>query len=132
MARSGHGGRNSAGVGEDCPSWTELAGVFRGPDGRSASWLPPSGRERQGAQSCEGATELGFPGATLGQMSGKAARRAGEPSGEGEEPPPQGLDGDHQLVQTDTRGPACQVVGHNPHRQLGCVDIWLQWKYVKT
>ena len=67
--------------------------MFRGPDGRSASWLPPSGRERPGAQSCEGATELGFPGATLGQMLGEAARRAGEPSGQGEEASPEGLGG---------------------------------------
>ena len=45
----------------------------------------PSGREWQGAQSRQGVTELGFPGPTLGQMQSEAARRAGEPSGQGEE-----------------------------------------------
>ena len=51
----------------------------------------PSGRKWQGSQSSEGATELVFPRPALGQMQSEAARRAGEPSGEGEEPPPQGL-----------------------------------------
>ena len=41
----------------------------------------PSGGERQRSESSEGATELGFPGPTLGQMQSEAARRAGEPSG---------------------------------------------------
>ena len=48
----------------------------------------PSSREWQGAQSCQSATELVFPGPTLGQMQSEATRRAGEPSGEGEEAPP--------------------------------------------
>ena len=38
----------------------------------------PSGGERQRSESSEGATELGFPGPTLGQMQSEAARRAGE------------------------------------------------------
>ena len=68
----------------------------------------PSGRKWKGAQSCQGATELVFPGPALGKMQSKAAGRAGEPSGEGEETPPQGLGGYQLLTQTDTRGPAGQ------------------------
>ena len=77
----------------------------------------PSGRKWQGSQSSEGATELGFPGPALGQMQSEAARRVGEPSGEGEEPPPEGLGGYQLLTQTDARGPA----GHHLHRQPGGV-----------
>ena len=66
------------------------AGLARGVGGRSVGWwvrvrsagqLPPSGRERQGAQPCQGATELVFPGPALGQMQSELACRAGEPSG---------------------------------------------------
>ena len=49
--------------------------------GQWRSW--PSGGERQRSESSEGATELGFPGPTLGQLQSEAARRAGEPSGHG-------------------------------------------------
>ena len=59
----------------------------------------PSGRKWQGAQSCQGATELGFPGPTLGKMQSKAARRAGEPPGAGEEASSEGLGGHHLLAQ---------------------------------
>ena len=81
----------------------------------------PSGRKWQGAQSCQGATELGFPGPTLWQMQSEAARRAGEPSGQGEEASPEGLGGHHLLTQTDARRPASQVVGHHLDRQPGGV-----------
>ena len=62
-------------------------------------------------------------------MQGEAACRAGEPSGEGEEPSPQGLGGHQLLVQTDARCPAGEVMGHHPvsstgqalHRQPGGV-----------
>ena len=50
-------------------------------------------------------------------MQGEAAGRAGEPSGKGEEPPPEGLGGYHLLTQTDARRPAGQVVGHHLHGQ---------------
>ena len=56
----------------------------------------PSGWEWQGAQPCQGAAELDFPGPALWQMQGEAARRAGEPSRQTEEPPPEGLGG-HDL-----------------------------------
>ena len=69
---------------------------------------PPSGWEWKGSQSCQGATALGFPGPALGKMQGEAARRAGEPSGEGEEASSEGLGGYQLLTQTDARGPAGQ------------------------
>ena len=81
----------------------------------------PSGGERQRSESSEGATELGFPGPTLGQMQSEAARRAGEPSGHGKEAASQGLGGHDLLAQTDARRPACQVVGDHLHRQPGAV-----------
>ena len=82
--------------------WRMIAGVV--------DRLPAlrSGRERQGAQSSQGATELVSPGPALGKMQGEAAGRAGEPSGEGEETPPQGLGGDQLLTETDAGGPAGQ------------------------
>ena len=103
-------------VGKECPARTGLARV--GGDVPLAGWRvsgrrAPSGWEWQGSQSSEGATELGFPGPALGQMQGKATGRAGEPSGEGEEPPPEGLGGHHLLAQPDAHGPASQVVGHH-------------------
>ena len=49
----------------------------------------------------------------LGQMQSEAAGRAGEPAGQGEEAPPEGLGGHHLLAQTDARGPAGQVMGHH-------------------
>ena len=66
------------------------------------------GRKWQGAQSSERATELVFPGPALWKMQSEAARRAGEPSGDGKEAPPEGLGGYHLLAQTDARRPAGQ------------------------
>ena len=43
-----------------------------------------------GSQSSQGASELGFPRPALWQMQSEAAGRAGEPSGQGEEAPPEG------------------------------------------
>ena len=111
-------------VGRKCPSRSELARV--GDDVQLAGWRvsgrrAPSGWEWQGAQSSEGATELVFPGPALGKMQSEAARRAGEPSGEGEEPPPEGLGGHHRLAQPDARRPAGQVMRHHLHRQPGSV-----------
>ena len=82
---------------------------------------PPSGREWEGAQSGQGTIELGFPRPALWQMQCEAARRAGDPSGQGEEPPPEGLGGHHLLAQTDARCPAGEVVGHHLYRQPGGV-----------
>ena len=120
----GHGGRIRQAVGRKCPSRTGLARV--GDDVQLAGWRvsgrrAPSGWEWQGAQSSEGATELVFPGPTLWKMQSEAARRTGEPSGEGEEPPPEGLGGHHRLAQTEPRRPASQVVGDNLDGQPGGV-----------
>ena len=97
-----HGERRSrtgmARVGGD----VQLAG------GRVSGRQAPSGWEWQGSQSSEGATELGCPGPALGQMQGEAARRVGEPSGDREEPSPEGLGGHHLLAQPEPRRPAGQ------------------------
>ena len=87
--------------------------------GRVSGRQAPSGRKWQGSQSSEGATELGFPGPALGKMQSEAARRVGEPSGEGEEPPPEGLGGYDLLTQPEPRGPAGQVMRQHLHRQPG-------------
>ena len=68
----------------------------------------PSGRKWKGAQSCEGATELGFRGPTLGKMQSKAAGRTGEPFGHREEASSEGLGGYQLLAQTEPRRPAGQ------------------------
>ena len=88
----------------------------------------PSGGERQRSESSEGATELGFPGPTLGQMQSEAARRAGEPSGHGKEAASQGLGGHDLLAQTDARRPAGQVVGDHLHRQPGPLRHAQDWR----
>ena len=89
--------------------------------GRVSGRQAPSGRKWQGSQSSEGVTELGFPGPALGKMQSEAARRVGEPSGEGEEPPPEGLGGYDLLTQPEPRGPAGQVMRQHLHRQPGAV-----------
>ena len=45
-------------------------------------------------------------------MHGEAACRAGEPSGQGEDPSSEGLGGHDLLTQADAGCPAGQVVGH--------------------
>ena len=76
-------------------------------------WPPsPSGWEWNGLQPGQGAAELGFPGPAPGEMQSEAARRAGEPPGEGEEASPDGLGGHDLLAQTEPGHPTGQVVGH--------------------
>ena len=60
-------------------------------------------------QPGEGAAELLRPRPAFRKMQGQPACRAGEPSGDREEPPPEGLGGHHLLAQTDARCPAGQV-----------------------
>ena len=81
----------------------------------------PSGWEWNGSQSGQGAAELLLPGPALGKMQGDPACRAGEPSGQGEDPPPEGLGGHDLLTQADAGCPAGQVVGHHLYRQPGTV-----------
>ena len=54
-------------------------------------------------------------------MQSEAARRAGDPSGQGEEPPPEGLGGHDLLAQADAGRPAGEVVGHHLYRQPSAV-----------
>ena len=60
-------------------------------------------------------------GQRLGRCRVIRACRAGEPSGQGEEAPPEGLGGHDPLTQADAGGPAGQVVGHHLYRQPGAV-----------
>ena len=80
-----------------------------------------AGGEWNGSQPGHGASELGFPRPMLGKMQGKAARRAGDPSHQSEDPPPEGLGGHGPFGQTDARSPAGEVVCHHLHRQPGAV-----------
>ena len=61
------------------------------------------------------------PRPAIRKMQGQPACRAGEPSGQGEEPPTEGLGGGYPLSQTDPRRPAGQVVGHRLDGQPGAV-----------
>ena len=71
------------------PGWRESAGIFGCPVGGSPT--VPSGREWNGSQPGQGAAELLSPRPAIRKMQGQPACRAGEPSGQGEEPPPEGL-----------------------------------------
>ena len=54
-------------------------------------------------------------------MQGEAACRAGEPSGQGEDPSSEGLGGHDLLTQADAGCPAGQVMRHHLNRQPGAV-----------
>ena len=101
MARRAEFGRGQARGTPRGLTWRELAGTFSGPDGGSAADGAPSGWEWNCSQSCQGATELVFPGPALWKMQGEAARRTGEPSGDREEASSEGLGGYDLLTQTD-------------------------------
>ena len=110
-ARSGAAGRDYQGGMQRETLGDRPGGGLRG--GWVVWWMgqaptAPSGRKWQGAQSCEGVTERGFPGPTLWQMQSEAAGRAGEPSGDREEASPQGLGGHQPLAQADASCPAGQ------------------------
>ena len=72
-------------------------------------------------QPGEGAAELLLPRPAPGKMQGQTACRAGEPPGQGEEPPPEGLGGHYLLAQAEPRRPAGEVVRHHLYRQPGGV-----------
>ena len=63
----------------------------------------------------------GPPMASAGEMQSETARRAGEPPGQGEEPPPEGLGGHYLLAQAEPRCPAGEVMRHHPYRQPSTV-----------
>ena len=84
MAGRGHGKRHSrAGLAQVCGD-VSLRGRW-GTGGRA-----PSGREWNGSQPGQGATELLLPRPVLGKMQGDPACRADEPSGQGEDPSSEG------------------------------------------
>ena len=99
--------------------WRELAGTFGWPDVGSVA-VGSSGWEWNRSQPCQGAAELGFPGPAPWKMQGQSACRAGEPSGQGEEPPPEGLGG-HDLLDPGrcglSSGPGCAPSPVPPARQ---------------
>ena len=97
------------------PGWREFAGTL----GSFAGW--PSGREWNGSQSGQSAAELLLPRPAPGKMQSEAACRAGDPSGQGEDPSPEGLGGHSPLAQTNPRRPAGQVMRHHLYRQTGAV-----------
>ena len=61
--------------------------------GSVAGWAVRPGTEWLAGRA-KAATELGFPRPAPGEMQSEAARRAGDPSDQSEDPPPVGL-GDH-------------------------------------
>ena len=67
----------------------------------------PSGWEWNGSQSGQGAAELLLPGPAPGKMQSEAARRAGEPSGQGKDPSSEGLGGHDPFTQADAGCPGC-------------------------
>ena len=63
----------------------------------------------------------------MGQVQGEAPGLAGEPSGQIEEAPPEGLGGHDLLTQADASSPASQIVGHHLDGQpspLGQAQDW--------
>ena len=123
----GHSKRRSrTGLARVCGD-VQFAGTFSWPDvGSVAGWR--SGWEWNGAQSGQGAAELGFPRPALGQMQSEAARRAGEPSRQSEEPSPEGLGGGYPLSQTDAGGPTGQVMRQHLDRQPGPLRQAQDWR----
>ena len=103
------------------PDWREFAGTFSLRGRWDTGGRAPSGREWNGSQPGQGATDLLLPWPTLGKMQGQPARGAGEPSGQGEDPSSERLGGHDLLTQADTGRPAGQVVRHHLYRQPGPV-----------
>ena len=114
-AHSGDGGRNQQGKSQEVTLADRAGGESAGQPLESLLGGSGSG----GAVRLRG--EWLAIGPALGKMQGEAARRAGEPSGESEEPPPEGLSGYQVLAQTDTGCPAGEVMRHHLDRQPGAV-----------
>ena len=103
------------------PGWRELVGTFSWPDGGSVA----NGRRQVGSGMARNRARarltFALPRPALGKMEGEPARRAGEPTGQGEEPSPEGLGGYRKgvrdlLAQTEPGRPAGQVVRHHLDR----------------
>ena len=84
-----------------------------------------------GLATSQGASELGFPRPALWQMQSEAAGRAGEPSGQGEEAPPEGpgghplADGLHLNGQPGARGSGPRGNGgRRPSRMAFSISAW--------
>ena len=107
----GHGERRSR---------TGLAGRSVG-QRRVSGGQAPSGWEWNGSQSCQGATELLLPRPALGKMQGDLACRAGDPSGQGEDPPPEGPGGHDLLTRPMRVVQRARLWGHHLYRQPGAV-----------
>ena len=123
MAAKGKSNRAESGMRHRGParraSARRLASLLDGSDARGA--VRPSGREWQGSQPGQSASELVFPRPMPWEMQYEAARRAGEPTGQGEEPSPEGLGGHDRLAQTEPGRPACQIMLQHLDRQPGGV-----------
>ena len=83
--------------------------------------IAPSGWEWDGSQSGQGESGLLSPGPAPGKMQSESARRAGKPSGQGEEASPQGLGGHQLLAQTDACRPTGQILRQHLDGQPGGV-----------
>ena len=96
-------------------------GVARvcGDAGSVAGW--PSGWEWDGSQPGHGATYIALPWPTRRKMQGEAARRAGDPPHQSEDPPPEGLGGHDLFAQTNPLRPAGQVICDYLDRQPGAL-----------
>ena len=79
----------------------------------------PSGWEWNGSQPGQGATELGFPRPALWQMQGEAACRAGEPSGQGEDPSSEAWWS--RCSPKPMRAVQRAIMRHHLNRQLGAL-----------
>ena len=103
------------------PNWREMAGTFSWADGGSVA----GGRRQAGSvvarSRAKARLNRSSQSPALGKVQGQPARRAGEPSGQGEEPPPEGLGGHDLFTQTEPGRPAGQVVRHHLDGQPGAV-----------
>ena len=81
----------------------------------------PSGREWNGSQPGQGAAELLSPRPAIRKMQGQPACRAGEPSGQGEEPSPGGSWWWLSALPDRSAPSSGQVVGHRLDGQPGAV-----------
>ena len=123
MAAKGKSNRAESGMRHRGParraSARRLASLLDGSEARGA--VRPSGREWQGSQPGQSASELVFPRPMPWEMQYETAGPAGDASGQGEEAAPEGPGGHHPLVQADARGPAGQVMSHDLYCQPGSV-----------